>query len=233
MSIIGLWARRSGKWLAGIVAVMALAQAAFFVQTMNRTKGLEETFHGSYFGLFGWLAGTALILVLFLKGRDGKEKTNYTLRRLGVTPQKSFYLHAVHNTLCFLILWAAELLVAIALCLVFRAARPELWENQSMLLAFYRRPFLHGLLPLGDWYLYIKNILWCAIFGELTATSRNPFSCIPLASCLALIFPVEMGAGVPWAAILWGIAILLVISFAITTKKGQEAVFDGGEVEEK
>ena len=233
MSIIGLWARRCGKWLVGIVAVMALAQIVFFLQKMKPSTGLEETFNGSHFALFGFLAAIAFMLVFALKGRDGRARTNYTLRRLGMTPQKFFFLRAVHNILCFLILWGVELLIACGLCLVYRATFPAQWENQSMLLAFYRQPFLHGLLPLGDWYLYIRNILWIAIYGASTALfSNSPSLILPLITSLLLIAPAEMGAGVPEVAITGGAAVLLLLIWMSTTKKGEEAVFDGREVEE-
>ena len=179
------------------------------------------------------LAAGAAFMVLsgvqLVMGRDRQVKSSYTLRRLGVTAGRGFFLHAAYNALCYFILWGVQLATALGLCLLWKQVNPSLWENQTMLLTFYRVPFLHGLLPLGDWYVYLRNVLWFAMMGCVTANETvSPFLLSFFLLATGIYFPRKMGDGVGWVIFQIVAALLILIGAYVRYRKaGKEAEDDG------
>ena len=231
MSIFGLWARRCNRWLLGILAVMVAVELGLFYWAMVRypSGDLEQIMTDSCISLAAETAFMVLSGVLLVMGRDRQVKSGYTLRRLGVTAGRGFFLHAACNTLCYFILWGVQLATALGLCLLWKRANPALWENQTMLLAFYRVPFLHGLLPLGDWYVYLRNVLWFAMMGCVTANETvSPFLLSFFLLATGIYFPRKMGDGVGWVIFQIVAALLILIGAYVRYRKaGKEAEDDG------
>ena len=93
----------------------------------------------------------------------------YALERLRISERKFLLWQAFHNTLCFLILWGAEVTLIFILSLWYRGAYPENAVSPWLLLAFYRNSFLHGLLPLWTVSRWIVNLVYFTGSGILSA----------------------------------------------------------------
>lgn len=227
MSVFGLWARRCNRRLLGILTVMVAAEIGLFYRAMVRAPGgnLERIMTESGVSLAAWVAFATLNAALLAVGRDRQVRSGYTLRRLGVTAGRGFFLRAAYNALCCFILWGVQLAAALGLCLLWKRANPTLWENQTVLLAFYRVPFLHGLLPLGDWYIYPRNVLWLAVMGCVTAhETASPFLLSLFLLTTGIYFPRNMGDGVGFVIFLSAGALLILIGAAVRYRKaGREA----------
>ena len=231
MSVFGLWARRCNRWLLGILAVMVAVELGLFYWAMVRYPGgnLEQIMTDSCISLAAGTAFMVLSGVLLVMGRDRQVKSSYTLQRLGVTAGRGFFLHAAYNALCYFILWGVQLAAALLLCLLWKRENLALWENQTMLLAFYRVPFLHGLLPLGDWYIYLRNVLWFAMMGCVTANEAvSPFLLSFFLLATGIYFPRKMGDGVGFAIVLSAMSLMImIVAFVRCRKAGKEAEDDG------
>ena len=136
--------------------------------------GLESLFTKS---LIPWVFAVAFLLLtvlLCLTGCEFGSKQGYTLGRLSISGRSIFMWQALYNTICFFLLWAVQLAVALALCKLYIAKIPtEAVSGQTVLLAFYRNSFLHSLLPLDETSRYICNVF--LIIGLGTSSAGFPF----------------------------------------------------------
>lgn len=111
---------------------------------------------------------TAAVLMAF--GSEGNVKVSYTFRRLSVSEKSVFVWQALYNTLCFFLLWAAEILIALALCRWYTAQVVSGYVNrQTVFLAFARNEFLRELLPLADTARWVRNGVLCLTLGTVAA----------------------------------------------------------------
>lgn len=112
---------------------------------------LERLFTGNGIQLVFSVGLIVLVLLLTLDGGLSARRANDTLRRLSVSQRAITLWNAVYNLAVILIFWAAQLITALALCRVYLGqADPSAVNGQTVLLAFYRQGFLHGLLPMAD-----------------------------------------------------------------------------------
>ena len=175
LSVTALWLRRCLRKLALLLAALfVLDAAAFFLALRGHAReGLEAVLAAAHVGL---IAGAAFLLLcawLFYVGGEFSARPSYTLRRLSVTPLGGFLARWAACGACFAILWGAQTAAALGLCFLYkRLGPPELWSRQAVLLAFYRNAFLHGLLPLHDTTLWVRNALLCLALGA--AAARMP-----------------------------------------------------------
>ena len=198
-------AARLTLWKAlGIVLLTAGAEAALFFAAMRSWSVedppiLEALIQRSHISLV--FAGGLLLLcgALVLPGLERGAKTGYTLRRLSVRESTLTLLWGAQNALLLLFYWASQLTILLALSQwFFHTAEPGTVSHQSLFLACYRSPYLHGLLPLEDWLVALRNVTGCAALG-LSASAfafhrrhgRHPFLLLPLAVTAAFGFPVE------------------------------------------
>lgn len=149
-------------------------------------------------------AGLVLLCVaLALFGMEGSSsRLGYTLRRLTLDERHITLLFALHHFLCLLVFWGFQ---AGAALLVYREylnwLPPGTDGGQSALLAFYHSPFLHALLPLEDWPVWVRNLLLFAALALSAAAcsyhwrhGRKSFAVLPFAALFGAAFPVEAGA---------------------------------------
>ena len=172
MTVAALWLRRSLRPLALLLAALfALDAAAFFLALRGRApEGLEAVLAASHVGLIAAAVFLLLCAWLFYIGGEFSARQSYTLRRLSVTPLGGFLARWAACGVCFAILWGAQTAAAIGLCLLYkRLGAPELWSGQAVLLAFYRNEFLHGLLPLHEAAVWVRNAFLCLALGASAA----------------------------------------------------------------
>ncbi len=196
MSLFGLWTRRCRRWVLLILAMLAAGDAALFAIALRRSPegSLEQLLTDCPLSIAAACAFLALTTALISVSAEKGARPGYTLHRLAVTERRAFLIHAAHNTLCYLLLWGVQVAVLLGLCLARRALLPGAWERQTLLLAFCRVPFLHCLLPLGDWYGYPRNVLWFAALGCATARERTKNALSGILTVLTLrVFFLETG----------------------------------------
>lgn len=135
---------------------------------------LERMFQ--YFPVVFGVCLLALTAVLCLNGCEFSAKQGYTLRRLRVSQREIFLWQAAHNAVCYLLLWAVQTGVVFVLCRYYVAHYqemtmwyPDMVNDQTMVLAFYRNSFLHSLLPLADVWRWVRNAVGCAALGVCAA----------------------------------------------------------------
>lgn len=175
LSVFMLMARSSFYKILGLLAAAAAVEGVLFWLALRRgpvqgSFGLELVIEDSH---MIWVFGVCFLLMtllLALTGCEGKSKCGYTLQRLSVSGRWVFFWQSVYNVLCYLLLWAVQILVAVALCRLYeRLAAPEYVSGQTVFLAFYRSDFLHSLLPFEDAVFWVRNAAFALSLGICAA----------------------------------------------------------------
>lgn len=149
------------------LAALCVAETGLFLWRVGKYASFEAAVgDGSAYALF-MAAYCALFIVL--ETRFCFPGQLYTIERLRISERRFLLIQAFHNTLCFVILWGAEVTAIFILSLWYRGAYLENAASPWLTLAFYRNPFLHGLLPLYTASRWIVNLLYFAGSGILSA----------------------------------------------------------------
>ena len=110
-----------------------------------------------------------MVLLLYMLGTDiGKSvKTVYTMNRLGLSENQMTLVFGLVFSGYFLLYWAFQ----IALCYGFFVwySRFALVGSNTWMRACRRSEWLHTLLPLGEWWGYLRNTVICLSFGFTAA----------------------------------------------------------------
>ena len=167
LSVLALWARGTLGWVLGVLAAMAAAETALFWRVLAGSKGETPAGIDGLLAASGvyWACAIAFVMVMALLVFSGCEfqgsRLSYTLRRLSIREEAAVLWQAGYHLICLLLFWAVQTAVLLGLCLWYtRAADPAYVSGQTVFLAFYRIGLLHGLLPLEDWGLYLRNIVF-------------------------------------------------------------------------
>lgn len=75
----------------------------------------------------------------------------------------------VCNALCFACVWCVQLMASVGAAALHAADARYAEGAQGIFVDFYRSEFLHGLLPLADGYLWVRNVVFVLALGVLTA----------------------------------------------------------------
>ncbi|MCF0137473.1 MAG: hypothetical protein HUJ66_03810 [Oscillospiraceae bacterium] len=113
-------------------------------------------------------AYTACVLFCFYTGYK-QSKTEYTLRRLRITELSVFLWDALTNTLFFLILSCAEIIVVCLLALRYQSSPDYNLGPQGIMMLFYKCNFLHAVIPMAHVMLWIRNTVFIICSGFLCA----------------------------------------------------------------
>ena len=139
-----------------------------------------------------------MVLLLYMLGMDvGKSvKTIYTMNRLGLSENQMTLVFGLVFSGYFLLYWAFQ----IALCYGFFVwySRFALVGSNTWMLACWRSEWLHTLLPLGEWWGYLRNTVICLSFGFTAAFNMQRarrekhatvslFKIVPPVLCLFLL----------------------------------------------
>lgn len=228
-SVFMLTVRGSVYRLLGMLAVLAMGQGGLFWLTLRREAvegsfSLEQVIQNSR---VGWvLAAVFLLLTALLSWSCHELAGSYTTLRLSVSPRWVFFWQCVYNTLCYALLWAAEVLIAIGLCgLYVNQAAPEYVTGQTVFLAFHRNEFLHALLPFGDAFLWVRNAVFVLALGVCAsrcpgARARARWSQLVLLAVALVFFVQEIGIT------FGGVFALMAAVFLAAVGMGKEWVRD-------
>lgn len=189
-----------------LCAALAGAEVLLFSRALGRalaetSTGLEQVFADS--GAV-WVFGACFLLMIALLSAAGCEfggRQGYTLRRLRVTEKSVFFSQAGYNAFCCLLLWAAQMFTALALCgLYLTRAAPEAVSGQTVFLAFYRSSFLHSLLPLSEGSRWVRNLalvlglgICSAGFAYWQRRKKVSFLIFALTAAALFFFQRELG----------------------------------------
>lgn len=161
-SVLMLFARSSFYKVLGVLAAMTAAECGIFYLTLR--NGAEKIARGMV-GLerlivlqpYVFIVGVITIVFLLAKVGDGSgSREGYTLRRLGISEKTVVLWQWAYNTVCFLLAWMVQALVALGLCFWYLQVVPAgLVNHQTVTVAFYTNEFLHRLIPLSDFWSWV------------------------------------------------------------------------------
>ena len=175
LSVLMLVARSTIYKIIGLLLVLALVDGVLFYFAMgSEPSGLEDAFTQSRINIAFGVCFPIITILLDRTGYASGGKQEYTLRRLSISERSIFVWHAFYNTSCYIMLWAAQLFMALALCrLYLLRIDPTLTSGQTVFLAFYRNSFLHSHLPLGEVSRWVSNV--AMIIGYGVTAAEIPF----------------------------------------------------------
>lgn len=128
----------------------------------------------------------------------------YTIRRLQVSESQVMLWSSVCNALCFACVWCVQVMGAIGAAALHAADARYAEGAQGIFVDLYRSDFLHGLLPLADGYLWVRNGSFVLALGVLTAYMQlglrrknggRRLTLAVLTGLLLLALPVRFGSG--------------------------------------
>lgn len=176
-------------------------QAGFGFETLAQL-GLESA------GRF-W---NALLLIHLIRAAAATRgsKAVYTLNRLGLDETALFLIFGLVFTGYFLLYWALQ--IALAYGVFAWYTRCAIVSSNTWMLACWRSEWLHILLPLEEWWGWLRNAVICLSFGfsaafgaRLSLRGKLPLaSLIPPALCIFLLDGTigEMGKALILTALL-------------------------------
>ena len=161
--------------------------------------------------LLGMLALDAAAYVLFgLRGfrasLTGSELVTAlrVIFSLGLVACQLLLWSGVCNALCFACVWCVQLMASVGTAALHAADARYAEGAQGIFVDFYRSEFLHGLLPLADGYLWVRNVVFVLALGVLTAymqlglrrkTGGRRLALVVLTGLMLLVLPVGFGSG--------------------------------------
>ena len=205
LSVFALHARAAiGRLALVLLGMLALDAAAYVLFGL---RGFRASLTGSelvtalrvIFSL-GLVACQLLLAACFGAG----SRYGYTLRRLQIPETRVLLWSGVCNALCFACVWCVQLMASVGTAALHAADARYAEGAQGICVDFYRSEFLHGLLPLADGYLWIRNVVFVLALGVLTAYMQlglrrknggRRLALVVLTGLMLLVLPVGFGSG--------------------------------------
>lgn len=221
--------------LLAILLGTALLQVFAFL--LLGGASLPLFFEGSFVRAYTILAGIGYVLLTLLcaysLGEDGSTKN--TIQRLGISERSFFLWSCLVSILCIMMYWMTELLVVFGLGTFYYTKNANLFGPQGLTVALYHSSMFHGLFPLLETRLWVRNVLYALLFG-IFCTGFNlgnvhksrvmSFSVVPI---MLMAMSVSAGTGqsfiIPF--VFFGImAFIVVMQFFILTHNGKRRETD-------
>ncbi len=206
LSVLELAARTTLYKYLCLLVIMAATEIALFTMALRKMItgapiSLEQLINESHINIVCGTCFLILCTLLSMTGCETGSRLRYTLQRLSVSEKASAFWWAGYNAVCFLLFWAAQVMIALLLCRLYvRQIDPVYVSDQTIFLAFYRNDFLHSLLPLEEISRYIRNgilILFlglcCSCFSYRLRHDEKGIAIIVLAVTVAINFSKEAG----------------------------------------
>ena len=134
---------------------------------LQTTFGFETLIRSAVQGAGKWWMLMLMALLVATAGAARGSKTTYTLNRLGLTENTATLIFGGVFTGYFLLYWAVQLAFAYGVFVWY--SRLSLVSSNTFMLAVWRSEWLHTLLPLGEWWNYLRNLVICLSFGFCAA----------------------------------------------------------------
>lgn len=189
-SVFMLAARSSIYKILTVLVLMAALQMGFFYNRMadirflsdrqaadgtsmelGMVTSLERIVELSFTEQIFFVAFSLICVILAWAGSEkGQSKSEYTLQRLKISRERIFFLWAIYDICCIMVLFAVQLFVVLCMGRFYLEWTDEAYtSSQTIFLAFWRNDFLHSLLPLTEIGRWIRNGLMLIATGLETA----------------------------------------------------------------
>ena len=136
---------------------------------LQTTFGFESIVRSTLQGSGMWWMLMLAIFVGFRTAASKGSKTVYTMNRLGLSELQITLVFGLVFTGFFLLYWAFQLAVAYGAFVWY--SRFTLVSSNTFMLACWRSEWLHTLLPLNEWWGWLRNLAICTSFGFFAAYS--------------------------------------------------------------
>lgn len=251
VSVCMLYVGSAANRMFVLLALMVGAETLQFWLGMTRhpTWELDTVF---VYSRISWTMAVILVLWTLTWAMFSHEKASYTMKRLRISQRRAVLCHGACATASYILLWGMQVIVLLALfrwygvhtlptqittdCLGTTGVHTiHHYGPQTMAKAFYQVPVLHGLLPLGDWPLYVRNLVMALILGGCCAAipvtlerGKSGVVLLDLVTGVALwIFPTDMGWYVPLVnqatfLVLLVLAVTLCVVLTRAEKTGED-----------
>lgn len=158
-----------------LVFVLTLGVQLFFVcrelmpggVPLQTTFGFETLIRSAVQGAGKWFMWLLMPFLSVAAAAGKGSKSVYTLNRLGLTENTATLIFGGVFTGYFLLYWAVQLAFAYGVFVWY--SRLSLVSSNTFMLAVWRSEWLHTLLPLGEWWNYLRNLVICLSFGFCAA----------------------------------------------------------------
>ena len=220
LSVFALCIRtRLFRLLLLILAAAALSAAVFLALGLPKAWG--DGFGPGLTVLWILFVAVNLTACLLCIGPGAKRsKTAYLLQRLQISERAFLLWDALTSTACFLLLYAAQILIVFSLALLYQKSAAYSLGPQGVFLMLARNSFLHGLLPFGEPAAWARNLLNlpCAGLSCAAAASALRNDRRAAAAAFSLVWmnahlPVQLGHGALSCIWLFAVAITAAIAF--------------------
>jgi len=154
---------------------------------LQATFGYENLLRSAAQPAGKWWCAMLLVFLTFRPAASKGSKTVYTMNRLGLSEGRMSLVFGAVFTGYFLLYWALQLAVCYGFFVWY--SRFTLVSSNTFMLACWRSEWLHTLLPLGEWWGYLRNLAICGSFGFSAAfgSTQSRHGKLPL---MALVPPV-------------------------------------------
>ena len=191
-------------------------QAAFGFETMLSSAVHP---HGLTFG------AVLMVFLIFSAASTRGSRSVYTMNRLRLSESQMALVFGGVFTGYFLLYWAFQLALAYGFFVWY--SRFALVSSNTFMLACWRSEWLHILLPLNEWWGYLRNLVLCislgysAAFGsQLLRRGKLPLmSLVPLPLCV-LGLNGEIASGVDW--VLTILLALFTVGYFFAARPGSD-----------
>lgn len=173
-----------------------------------------------------WWTVMLLAFLTVSAGSSKGSKSVYTMSRLGLGETHMTLLFGLAFMGYFLLYWISQ----IAVCYGFFVwySRLSLVSSNTFMLACWRSEWLHILLPLNEWWGYLRNLAICGSFGfsaafgsQLLRRGKFPVGCaLPPLLCLAMLSGRIVSFGLDLA--LTVLLTVFTIGYYLVLKGGRE-----------
>jgi len=175
LSVLMLLVRNSFWRVLLAILVMIMIDGLWFFSDLKLQHGwsisLEELLKNKPF-LLGFMIALLWItntITLFGSGRVNKEF--YTLKRLQLSESHIWYWQALYHTLCYLLLFIAEITLLLFLGRYYVATSTyEVFGSASVLEVFSTNHFLYNLIPYHNLLRWFRNLVMVVGLGITSAT---------------------------------------------------------------
>lgn len=173
LSVLMLITRSVVYKLLLVLLALAAADIALFALTKDSANRLFFEIVDSGGFHYAYIIACALVqIILLCVCTSGSAKPRYTLARLFVSERGVMYWHWLCGSLCFLILWAWQVLILHVLGKWHLSyAVSDVVSHQSLYLSAFRSYFIHSLMPFEDVSRLIRNTAAALCLGGMAAAA--------------------------------------------------------------
>lgn len=186
-SVFALYCRHSVLLLLLVLLLLAAADVAgFYLLGGSAMPSLSSDSFGQ-FVLLAFFAAFWLCVAALLAPYNTRTRYGYTLQRLQISERTAFFLHIACNALCIFCLYAFQIVLLWLLSRLYQSGAGYAEGVQGVYIDFYRSAYLHSFVPLGEWPIWVRNLVYILAVGILTAYMPLGMRCRAKSSAAAII----------------------------------------------